>query len=347
MQISSHKYLIDKLIDWELVKSRISMYSNISSHYNMKLFQECSTRPPFYCHYLAWRLGTWEDDSLFEFIDHLLEIASSLPNWESERHLLLSQDYGVFWNLMWQMQVAAYFYKREKVNVEWFEHQAGPDLKIKHKNKDLFVECYNFSKSFIIENFIDDIFSQLSANIRVEHQLFLKFSLPNSGQKLECFLNDIFRPYLDKAFLKQKEQEAEKKYPVLLPVPEEVNNFYIYLEGNDPNNFTPGILPMGAGDPNAYLNQMVRESLENKINSNKLNEKHPNILTINFLIGKDLQNIFKHNICMPGFKIPDKYFQVFDCVVFEACGIDKIPNMNISFAPEKDTNPVIRDILRN
>ena len=109
MQIPSHKYFIEKLIDWGLVKSRLSKYPNISSHYDMQLFQECSTRPPFYCHYLAWRLGTWENESIFEFIDHLLGIASSLPNWKSERHLLLSQEYGVFWGLMWQMQVAAYF----------------------------------------------------------------------------------------------------------------------------------------------------------------------------------------------------------------------------------------------
>jgi len=54
-----------------------------------------------------------------------------------------------------------------------------------------------------------------------------------------------------------------------------------------------------------------------------------------------------HNICEPGFRVPDEYFQVFDCVVFEACGIDKIPNMNLLFTPEKDTNRVVKDVLRN
>ena len=217
-------------------------------------------------------------------------------------------------------------------------------MKVKYENIDLFIECYNFSKSFIVDNFISDIFSRLSTKIRVEHQLFLRFSLPSSGQKLESFLNDIFSPYLDEVFLNQKEQEAKNEYPVLLPVPKVAQNFYIYLEGNDPNKYTPGILPMGAGDPNAYLNQMVRESSENKKNSNKLKENHPNILAINFLTGVDLQNILMHNICQPGFRIPDEYFQVFDCVVFEACGIDKIPNMNLSFTPERDTNCVIKDV---
>jgi hypothetical protein len=35
---------------------------------------------------------------------------------------------------------------------------------------------------------------------------------------------------------------------------------------------------MGAGDPDAYLNQMVMEALENKKNSNRLIEKHPKLL---------------------------------------------------------------------
>jgi hypothetical protein len=347
MQIPSHKYLIDKFLDWELVKYRLSIYKNINSHYDLSLFQECSTKSPYYCHYLAWRLGTWENESIFEFIDHLFGVASSLPNWRSEKHLLRSQEYNVFWSLLWQMQIAAYFYERKKLNVEWFEQSSGPDLKINQGNLDLFIECYNFTKSFSIENFISDIFSQLNPKIKVEHKLFLRLSLPNSGQELESFLNKIFSPYLNESFLHNKEQEAEKEYPILLPIPEDVNNFYIYLEGNDPNKYTPGIKPMGAGDPNAYLNQMVREALKNKMDSNKLKDHHPNILAINFLIGADLQNILMHNIHTPGFRIPDEYFQVFDCLVFEACGIDEIPNINTYFTPYGTTNHIIHKALGN
>jgi len=69
-----------------------------------------------------------------------------------------------------------------------------------------------------------------------------------------------------KTFSNRKKQETEIKYPVLLPVPEEANNFYIYLVETDPNKYKSGILLMGAGDPDAYLNQMVMEALKNKKN---------------------------------------------------------------------------------
>ena len=331
MRLPSHKYFIDKFLDWELVEYRLSKYKNINSHYDLKLFQECSSKSPYYCHYLAWRLGTWKNESIFEFIDHLFEIASSLPNWRTEKHLLRSQEYSVFWSLVWQMQVASFFYERKKYNVEWFNQSSGPDIKITQRNLIFFIECYNFTKSFGIENLISDIFTQLNPKIKVEHQLFLRHSLPKSNPELESFLNEIFRPYLDESFLYNKEQEAEKEYPILLPVPEKVNNFYIYLEGNDPDKYIPGKKPMGAGDPSAYLDQMVGEALKNKMNSNKLNEHHPNILAINFLIGADLQNILRHDIHTPSFRIPNEYFQVFDYVVFEACGIDEIPNINTYF----------------
>jgi len=347
MNLPAHKCLIDKFIDWEKVEQRLYKYPNIGSQYNLKLFQECSSKPPFYCHYLALRLGTWEDDSLFEFLDNLFSVAKSLPNWESERHLLKSHEFGVFWGLLWQMQVANFFKKIEGMTIQWFEDKSGPDLRAKYKDNDLFIECYSFSKSFIVENFINDILCLLSPNIKVGHQLFLRFSLPNSGQKLDSFLDEIFTPYLDEKFIKKKEQEAQDKYPVLLPVPKEVKNFYIYFEGSNPDKYEPGLLPMGAGDENAYINQMVHESLRNKQKSNKLSEKHPNILAINFLIGVDLQIVFNHYISVKSFRIPSVYFKVFDCVVFEACGINQIPKMNVYFTPEMGAARVIEGIFEN
>lgn len=347
MNLPAHKYLIDKFIDWEKVKKRLYKYHNIGSQYDLELFKECSSKPPFYCHYLALRLGTWENDSYFDFLDNLFFVAKSLPNWESERHLLTNHEFGVFWGLLWQMQIANFFNKIDGVEIQWLKDKSGPDLRAKYKEDDLFIECYSFSKSFIVENFIKEIFGMVSHNIKIGHQLFLNFSLPNSGQKLDSFLDEIFKPYLDAKFIKQKEQEAQDKYPVLLPVPREVNNFHIYLEGTNPDRYTPGILPMGGGNPNAYVNQMVCESIKNKYKSNKLNENHPNILAINFLIGEDLQIVFNHYISAKNIRIPSVYFNIFDCIVFEACGINQIPKMNVYFIPEKGTASIIKEILEN
>ena len=41
-----------------------------------------------------------------------------------------------------------------------------------------------------------------------------------------------------------KLKEAEKKWPVLLPTPQGIDNFYIYVEGNNQAKYIPGRLQM-------------------------------------------------------------------------------------------------------
>jgi hypothetical protein len=85
MKEPAHKTLIDRYLDWDLVKRRLGNYRNIGKHYTLNNLQGCSNKAPFYCHYLAWRLGTWKDENWFEFFDSLLSNATNLPNWNKTR----------------------------------------------------------------------------------------------------------------------------------------------------------------------------------------------------------------------------------------------------------------------
>lgn len=321
MQEPAHKIFIHKFLDWNKVQDRLKHYKHIANHYDIRYLKECSEKPPYYCHYLAWRLGTWRNEKLFEFFDDLLAFSSSLKNWKSNKNLLRSYSFDDFWGLLWQLQVAKYFSRKKDINIEWMS--SGPDLKITTGKEDIFIECYTYRKSFGIEEFIGEIFRHIHPNITVHHTRYIKFSLPKNSN-LESFLNDIFVHYTDTEFLQAKVKEAEREWPVILPVPSGIDNLYIYLEGDDPDNYVAG--DNACGDPENYLNISIREALNSKDLSNNLKNSHPNILAVNFLLGEDFQTAYDRQLYL-GNPVPlllqDNH--PYDAVFLSVCGIYEIP----------------------
>ena len=314
MQEPAHKIFIHNFLDWNKVQDRLSRY-------DIKYLKECSDKPPYYCHYLAWRLGTWETESLFQFLDDLLALGSSLTNWKSNKNLLQSCNFDDFWGLVWQLQMAKYFSIKKNINIEWMS--SGPDLKITTGKEDIFIECYTQRKSFGLEAFIQEIFEHIHPSIKVEHTPYIIFSLPKDSE-IEKFLNTIFTPYIDSAFLKTKLKEVEKEYPVRLPVPEGAKNFNISLEGDDPDKYVSG--NNACGDPENCLETFIREALGNKKSSNNLKIFHPNILAVNFLLGEDFQTAFsRQNYANNPVPLPFPNNHPYDGVLLSICGINEIP----------------------
>ena len=330
----AHRIFIGRYIDWEKVRERLICYKHIGAYYCIKDFQHCSDRSPYYCHYLAWRLGTWRDETLFEFFDNLLANGTLLENWSSNRNLLKSCNFDDFWGLVWQLQMAKFFLDTDGVEVKWM--RSGPDLKVITKGGTFYVECYTYRKSFGIKEFIEELFYQVNRKIKVKHVSCTKFSLPKDRDDIERCLDEIFRPYLDQAFLESKIIEAQEEYPVLLPKPRGVNNLEIYVEGDDPTNYVPGRLKMGSGDSNLYLNHTIREALNNKRNSNQLKNHHPNLLAVNYLLDADFQMTFRHQKSQ-GKSIPlPNLGPEFDAVLLTACGIDECVSIDRAYLKVKE-----------
>lgn len=326
MQEPAHKIFIHKFLDWNKAQDRLRHYKHIANYYDIRYLKKCSEKPPYYCHYLAWRLGTWETESLFQFLDDLLALGSSLTNWESNKNLLKSYNFDDFWGLVWQLQMAKFFSTKNDVRVEWLD--SGPDLKIVTKERDIFIECYTYRKSFGIEEFIGEIFRHIHPNITVRHTRYIKFSLPKNSN-LESFLNDIFVHYTDTEFLQAKVKEAEREWPVILPVPSGIDNLYIYLDGDDPANYVEGT--NACGDPESYVNISIREALNKKNLSNNLKNSHPNILAVNFLLGEDFQTAYDRQLYLGKpvpVLLPDNH--PYDAVYLSVCGIDEIPTFEKS-----------------
>jgi len=324
MREPAQKILVHKYIDWQRVEERLIRYKNIGSNYNIAEFKKSADKPPYYCHYLAWRLGTWNNEDFFKYYDQLLGVGAALDNWSSMENLLISPEFPVFWGLLWQLQVAKFFSDIQGVDLVWLTQ--GPDLKITVQNEHFFVECYTYQKSFGIEEFIGELFGQIHPKLKIDRMPYVQFSLPKNKDR-NNFLNELFRPFLDPHFIQEKSNEAQTEYPVMLPVPEGSKNFYVYMEGDDPSNCVSG--RNASGDPEEYLILAIREACNNKKNENKLKGMHPNILAVNFLLGGDFEAAEDRHLELYGAAISPCLDEAFDGVLFDFCGIDK------TLSPEK------------
>ena len=275
----AQRQLVHRLIGWERVTSRLERYPAIGRAFPLETLKRGCESPPYYCHYMAWCLGTWPNE-LVERLEELLRCAEDLPNWEHEKSLLSDTDFAVFWSLVWQLQVAEYLREIGK-DVSWAK--SGPDLSVKIGGERWFVECYTYRKSFGLLNFLEELLQRLDPAVCTKYSRCLPFSLP-SGRDRELFLDEVLSPFLDPAYLANAKERAEQEYPVVLYRHPE-SSLCVCVEGSGdymPDNNV-------VGHPESYLNVALKEALRAKRDSNDLKNHHPNLLAVNYLLSTDYQ----------------------------------------------------------
>lgn len=280
----AQRELVHQLIDWNRIGSGHERYPAIRQTFPRETMEKGCEKPPYYCHYMAWRLGTWTDESLFQRLEELLGRASTLANWENERSLISDSDFSTFWSLVWQLQVAEHLHEIGE-DVCWAK--SGPDLSVLVGDKRWYVECYTYQKSFAPLNFLEELLERIDPAIRIEYDRCLPFSLP-SGTAREQFLHDVLVPFLDPAYLAKHKKDAEREYPVVL-FRDPGSSMHVFVEGSDAHAYIPGRVPNRVGDPESYLEIALREAVRAKRNSNDLARHHPNLVAVNYLLSADYQ----------------------------------------------------------
>lgn len=276
--------LVHRLIDWECVASRRERYPAIGRAFPLKTLKKGCESPPYYCHYMAWRLGAWPNtqgaEALFRRLEELLRCAEELPDWKHEKSLLLDTDFAAFWSLVWQLQVAEYLSEiGEEVN--WAE--SGPDLSIKVGGERWFVECYIYQKSFGLVHFLEDLLKQLDPAICTRYDRCLPFSLPHDTDR-GPFLDEILSPFLDPSYLANAKERARQRHPVFLYKHPD-SSLCVYVEGS--GQYMPNYNVVG--HPESYLETALREAVRAKRNSNDLKNHRPNLVAVNYLLSTDYQ----------------------------------------------------------
>lgn len=268
----------------------------------MQVMKKRADNPPYYCHYMSWRLGTWRDESPFQRLDELLSCAEGIPNWQQEKRPWIgSADFGVFWSLVWQLQVAEHL-TNIGTEVCWAksnQKNPSPDLSAAICDQRWFVECYVPQKSLGLLGFLDDVLQKIdessrravdrpvfSVNLQTSYDRCLPFSLPRSTADRDRFLDEVLRPFLDPTWLAAARREAEIEYPVCLYKHSE-SSLQIYLDGENIDAYRPGLIRDRTGSLRRYMRCVLKEAVEAKKGSNGLKAHRPNLLAVNYLLSSD------------------------------------------------------------
>ena len=280
----AQRELVHRLIDWNRIRSRYDRYPAIREAFPLETMKKGCEEPPYYCHYMAWCLGAWPQESEFLVwrLEELFRVAETLPSWEYEKSLLSDTDFAVFWSLVWQLQVAEYLHEIGE-DVCWAK--SGPDLSVTIRGERWFVECYTYRKSFGILSFLEELLLRLDPTICIKYNRCLPFSLP-SGRARERFLHEVLVRFLDPVYLAKHKEDAEKGYPVIL-YRDPDSSMHVYLKGSDADAYIPGRIPNGVGHPESYLATALREAVRAKRSSNNLATHHPNLVAVNYLLSAD------------------------------------------------------------
>lgn len=131
----------------------------------------------------------------------------------------------------------------------------------------------------------------------------------------------MLSPFLDQEYVGRVKRNARKQYPVVLEEHED-SSLVIYMEGEDPNTFMPGIIRDSTGDPHRYLENAVKEAINAKQDANSLGTHRPNLVAVNYLLSGDAQLAFNraYNLRM---SLPDTQLgSSIDAIAIAAVGID-------------------------
>ena len=280
----AQRQLVHRFIHWETVEERLQRFPAIGRAFPIELLRSCQETPPYYCHYMAWRLGTWTDESIIARFDELLAGAEKLPCWSEEEPMLKTAEFAEFWSLVWQLQVAEYLCTIGS-GVRWAS--SGPDLSVQIESETWYVECYTYRKSYGLMLFIEELLRKLDSSIRVQYDLCMPFSLPSDLARSE-FLNHTLSEFTKPAFIERARSQALVQYPILL-LPECENSLVVYMEGPDSEAYVSGIVPNRTGDSQTYLKVVLSEAIRAKQGANSLGQHRPNLVAVNISLSADAQ----------------------------------------------------------
>ena len=279
----AQRQLVDEHIDWGAVERCLKRFPAIGRAFSFDRLQAGRATPPYYCHYMAWRLGTWGNEARFARLDQLLTAAEELPDWPAQASLLAPADFSEFWSLVWQLQMAEYL-RGIGTDVRW--GASGPDLSVQVESERWFVECYAYRKSFGLMLFIEELLTQVDPSIRVNYDVCMPFSLPTDGERSR-FLHEMLSPFQDPQFVEDARSRSTEAYPVVLR--RHGSGLVVYMVGSDPNAYVPGVVPDETWNSQGYLEVALREAIAAKQNANSLATHHPNLVAVNYVLSIDFQ----------------------------------------------------------
>ncbi len=190
----------------------------------------------------------------------------------------------------------------------------SPDLKISFKNhKELYVECYVYSKWWFVEAFVQDIIKLIDKNLSLERIYNIKHDAKQTPPRdaLVSILEKLGEVTSDSELVNAR-KKAAKKSPYIMY---NKDGLKLLMEGE--GEYQPN-LNNAHGNPDFSADVYIKEIINNKKDKNDLKNHRPNCLMVNGL-GDDFQNLFVSN------RVKNLNYEdeVIDSLILNACGIDE------------------------
>lgn len=305
--------LVKLHLDWGRVKQRLELYPNIARYYDLGAMRKWEKKPPYYCHYLAWRMGTWPHEDPFCLLDSLIGECSQIAGWSGGR--LENGRFDNFWSHIWELQVGEAFARVVgKKNVQWLAE--GPDLVVQAHNRKCFVECYVWRKGYAAAEYACDVLRRvLSWPYFAVRDTTYPPEIPSDR---ECqLLHDLLLPFLSAQHVRRVADRMSSGYPLKLDfcgariVMEDSN---ATAAAPDLDNAYPAFEDMAA--------RSILEAVRAKTGSNCLAAHRPNALLVNRVIVREASEGEDHMRATGGDLMPFCCAaNEIDAVVLYDCGV--------------------------
>ncbi len=317
------KHSLDNSADPSRYKIRLKTYPLLAKMGGLPkdldgiLNDECSSL----FHGLAFRMATYDSDTLFARLEQLLSRACKAEGWEREYSNWSSEKdhWATEWNkfnqFLWLLQCYEYYADRDgKVSFPYSEDNAKPDIRVTYSDgSDLYVECYHYTKWWGTEQLVEGLLYAVDKNLCVERKSNIRYDCeanPFAGPPVEALIKVLaeLSEHLKPDQLAKLRKQASVETPVTVC---QLGEFNVLLEGSGEYNGRDN----AHGDPNDSWPIFRNEILRSKAEENDLANHRPNLLLVNCL-GLDFQLSLNNNS-----EVLDLNSSL-DGVWICACGID-------------------------
>ncbi|WP_300438117.1 hypothetical protein [uncultured Mameliella sp.] len=275
---------------------------------------------PSVFHSLAFRMATYNGESLFHRWEKILSQARECEGWESEYSNWSSmQDHWAtkwskFNQFLWMLQSYEYFSDTGgEVSFPYSNTIAKPDIHVRYGDgSNLYVECYYYTKWWGTEQLVEELLYALDPNLSIERMHNLRYDnnlFADTPDKAVVEALAELRKHLSPGKLADLKEQAHSETPVEVC---KLGDFVVLLDG--PGDYRPR--HNAHGDPKYSWPVFRNEILRSKAESNGLSNHKPNLLLVNCL-GIDYQ--FSLNETSEVSCLPPSLDEVWFC----ACGVDE------------------------
>lgn len=273
--------LVEGCISWDLIEERLLRYPAIRAHFSKHLKRRPSA--PYHCHPMAWRLGTWSSEGVFARLDDLLRSAASLPGWSGERGLFSDRQYGSFWALLWQLQVAEWLVDRD-LAPRW--QNPGPDLQCSIGGQVVSLECYSSIGAYGAVLFLEELLAHLDERIelRYEPDRVLSSHPMEVTRLFESVLAAV-----DASRFHATEEVERGGWPVVLFSTPQPETLRVQLRGDDMERYNPRLDPQPGTNLEAHYANVLQAAFRAKAGKNALRSCRPNVVMINLAVQEEFQ----------------------------------------------------------